>query len=147
MCIRDSTTTDDSTLNTNFGESLAMDKDGTTLIIGAPGADDSTQPDGGSIYYYKWNADGSTNTYTLQQTIFAPDTQINMNFGSTIDINDSGTRLVIGAENLGNSRHMDFDSGGTTFDLQDTQFVDFNVGSGGAYTATCLLYTSDAADE
>jgi len=31
---------------------------------------------------------------------------------------------------------MDFDSGGTTFDLQDTQFVDFNVGSGGAYTAT-----------
>ena len=23
----------------------------------------------GAVYYYKWNADGSTNTYTLQQTI------------------------------------------------------------------------------
>ena len=31
---------------------------------------------------------------------------------------------------------MRFDSGSTTFDLQDTQFVDANVGSGAVYTAT-----------
>ena len=114
-----------------------MSKDGTTLIVTAPGFDNGNQADAGVIYYYKWDADGdSTLSYTLQQTINAPVTDLNLRFGSSIDINDSGSRLVIGAENFGNSREMRFDSGETTFDLQDTQFVDTNVGSGGAFTAT-----------
>ena len=54
---------DGSSLNTDFGESLAMSKDGTTLIIGAPGVDSGIQTDAGAVYYYKWNVDGSTNTY------------------------------------------------------------------------------------
>jgi hypothetical protein len=127
---------DGSSINTAFGESIAMSKDGETLIIGAPGVDGTEQPDGGAIYYYKWNADGSTNTYTLQQTISAPDTQDNMKFGTTLDINQSGTRLVIGAEKFANAREIKFDSGETTFDLQDTTIVDSNTESGGAYTAT-----------
>ena len=127
---------DGSSINTAFGESLAMSKDGTTLIVGAPGVDGSQQIDGGAIYYYKWNADGSTNTYTLQQTITAPDTQDNMKFGTTLDIDQTGTRLVIGAEKFANAREMKFDSGETTFDLQDTTIVDLNIGSGAAYTAT-----------
>ena len=113
-----------------------MSKDGTTLIIGAPGYDDSSAQDSGAVYYYKWNADGSTNTYTLQQTITAPDKQTKCNFGSTLDITDGGTRIVIGAENLSSDREMKIDAGETTFDLQDTTFVDQNPGSGGAYTAT-----------
>jgi hypothetical protein len=127
---------DGSSLNREFGQSLTMNKDGTILIIGAPGADKTEQADAGKIYYYKWNVDGSTNTYTLQQTIEAPDTQVNMRFGSSLDINDSGTRIVIGAEKFSNSREHKFDAGETTFDLQDTRFVDENIGSGGAYTAT-----------
>ena len=128
---------DGSSLNTQFGDSIAMSKDGTTLVITAPGADKTDQADAGAVYYYKWDADGdSTLAYTLQQTINAPDTASNMRFGSTIDIDNSGTRLVIGAENFGNSRTMAFDSGATTFDLQDTEFSDFNTGSGAAYTAT-----------
>ncbi len=127
---------DGSSLNTKFGEAITMSKDGTTLIVGSPGFDDSTAADTGAVYYYKWNADGSTNTYTLQQTIIAPDKQINSRFGSTVDLNDSGNRLVIGSENLSSSREMKFDVGETTFDLQDTGFSDENVGSGGAYTAT-----------
>ncbi len=131
------TSADGSSLNTQFGESLAMSKDGTTLVVGVPGYDNSSQTDAGAIYYYKWDADGdSTLAYTLQQTITAPDTQINMKFGSTLDINDSGTRLVIGAEKFANDREMKFDLGETTFDLQDTRIVDLNIGSGGAYTAT-----------
>ena len=59
-----------------------------------------------------------------------------MRFGTTIDINDAGTRIVIGAENFESSREMQFDSGETTFDLQDTTVVDSNPGSGGAFTAT-----------
>ena len=130
------TNAEDSTLNTKFGEAISMSKDGATLIIGAPGTDSADQADGGAVYYYKWNADGSTNTYTLQQTINAPDTQINCRFGSTVDINDTGTRMAIGAENLTSRREGQYDSGETTFDLQDTTFSDVYVGSGGAYTAT-----------
>ena len=131
-------TGDGSTLNTSFGDSLTMSKDGTTLIVGSPGIDDESTGDAdtGAVYYYKWNADGSTNTYTLQQTIKAPDAGSNMRFGSTLDINHDGNRIVIGAEKFANSREMKFDSGETTFDLQDTAIVDLNVGSGGAYTAT-----------
>ena len=140
------TTADGSTLNTSFGNALTMSKDGTTLIVGSPGADNTDQPDAGAVYYYKWNADGSTNTYTLQQTINAPDTQSNMNFGSSVDINDSGNRLVIGAEKFANAREMKFDSGATTFDLQDTRVVDENIGSGGAYTAT-MYHTQFVIDD
>ena len=129
-------TADGSTANTAFGDALAMSKDGNTLIIGAPGVDQSDQADGGAIYYYKWNADGSTNTYTLQQTVNAPDSQINMKFGTTLAINPAGTRLVIGAESFASSREMKIDLGETTFDLQDTLIVDTNIQSGGAYTAT-----------
>ena len=59
-----------------------------------------------------------------------------MKFGTSLDINHSGTRVVIGAENFATSREMKFDSGETTFDLQDTNIVELNTGSGGAFTAT-----------
>ena len=126
----------DSTLNTAFGESLSMSKDGTTLVISAPGRDNLGQADAGAVYVYKWNMDGSTNTYTLHQTIYSPETATNMQFGSTVHINHDADRLVIGAEKFANSRTVKFDSGLTTFDLQDTQIVDLNIGSGGVFTAT-----------
>jgi len=127
---------DGSSINTAFGESIAMSKDGTTLMIGAPGVDGTSHPDAGAVYYYKWNADDSTNTYTLQQTISAPESSTNMKFGTSLDINDAGTRVILGAENFASSREMKFDAGETTFDLQDTTIVDSNTGSGGAFTAT-----------
>jgi len=127
---------DGSSINTAFGESMAMSKDGTTLIIGAPGVDGTAHADAGAVYYYKWNADDSTNTYTLQQTISAPSSSTNMKFGTSLSINHSGTRVVMGAENFATAREMKFDSGETTFDLQDTNIVDLNTGSGGAFTAT-----------
>jgi len=130
------TSADGSSLNTAFGDSMSMVSDGTTLIIGAPGVDGTEQIDAGAVYYYKWNADGSTNTYTLQQTLNAPDTQTNMRFGTSLDTNHNGTRLTIGAENSSTPRDMKIDSGETTFDLQDTMFVDLNTGSGATFTAT-----------
>ena len=44
------TSADGSSLNTAFGESMSMSKDGTVLIIGAPGVDGrfTTQPDAGA---------------------------------------------------------------------------------------------------
>ena len=138
------TSADGSSLNTEFGESMSMNKDGTVLVIGSPGVDgtgdSTTQPDAGAVYHYKWNADGSTNTYTLQQTIVAPDSQSNMKFGTSIDLNETGTRVVIGAEQASTPREMKIDAGDTTFDLQDTTIGDLNTGSGAAFTAT--MYNS-----
>ena len=127
---------DGSTLNTQFGESLAMSKDGTKLFVGAPGVDGTIAADSGAVYVYKWNRDGSTNTYTLDQTINEPDTNTGAKFGSSLSVNHAGTRLIIGAEGTANIREMKFDSGKTTFDLQDTTVVDLNLQSGAVYTAT-----------
>ena len=41
---------DGSSLNTAFGDSMTMSKDGDTLVIGAPGYDDSTEADAGAVY-------------------------------------------------------------------------------------------------
>jgi hypothetical protein len=130
------TNADGSTLNTAFGETISMSKDGELLVISAPGVDRGEQTDAGAIYIYKWNADGSTNTYTLQQTIAAPESSTNMRFGSTVQINTAKNRIVIGAEKFGNHRNMRFDNGITTFDLGNTGIVDLNIGSGGVFTAT-----------
>ena len=43
------TSTDGSSLNTQFGDSIAMSKDGTRLIIGAPGVDKADQDDAGAL--------------------------------------------------------------------------------------------------
>ena len=134
---------DGSSENMNFGDSIAMSKDGTTLLIGAPGTevqDGSTtvfKNDSGSVYYYKWNADGSTNTYTLQQTILPPKSNMsNSNFGSAVSLNSTGKRALISAIGSANPRTMKFDSGATTFDLQDTNVVDINRESGAVYSAS-----------
>ena len=127
---------DGSSINLEFGEGLSMSKDGTTLVVTAPGYDNGTQDDAGVMYYYKWNDDGSTLTYTLKQTLVSPETNTNMKFGSSVAINQAGNRVVIGAEKFANTRDMKFDLGATTFDLQDTEIVDIHVGSGGAFTAT-----------
>ena len=130
------TSGDGSTLNTSFGESITMSKDGTKLFVGAPGVDGTDTPDTGVVYVYKWNRDGSTNTYTLDQTISEPDTLSGAKFGSSLSVNQSATRLIIGAEKAANPREMKFESGETTFDLQDTTIVDTNASSGAVYTAT-----------
>ena len=133
---------DGSSLNDQFGDNISMSNDGISLIISAPGKeieDGSTQTfkdNAGIVYVYKWNADGSTLTYTQQQALQDPDVQSGANFGSSLHINSDGTRIVIGAEGRDNPRTMKFDSAETTFDLQDTQIVDTNKQSGVVYTAT-----------
>ena len=127
---------DGSTLNTAFGEAISMSIDGELLVISAPGTEAGEQTDAGAVYVYKWKADGSTNTYTLSDTIAAPEAASNIRFGSTVQVNRMKNRIAIGAEKFGNSRTMRFDSNSTTFDLGDTLIVDLNIGSGAVFTAT-----------
>ena len=133
---------DGSSKNTAFGDSIAMSKDGTELIVGAPGTEvqdgSSTtfKDDAGAVYYYKWNADGSTNTYTLQQTITPTGDITNIKFGAKVNINQTGNKIIIAAQGADNPRTMKFDTGSTTFDLQDTQVIDINREAGAVFTAT-----------
>jgi len=130
------TPSDGSSLNTSFGDAIAMSKDGTTLVISAPGIDNGLQVDAGAVYEYKWNDDGSTDSYTLKQVLQAPEDATNMRFGSTLAINSAGDRLVIGADQFATRLPVLFDFGATTFDLQDTNIVELNKNSGTVFTAT-----------
>ena len=134
-------TSDGSSVDKAFGNAIAMSKDGSKLLITAPGNNNGLQDDAGAVYYYKWNADGSTNTYTLHQTLNSPETQTNMKFGSSIDISPDGKRIIIGASKFSSNTEMAFDNGATTFDLQDTNIIDINLESGGVFTAT--LYDTE----
>ena len=128
---------DGSSNDTQFGHSLDMSSDGTTLIISAPGLDDGVVTNTGAVYYYKWNDQSSSETYTLKQTIKLPNTGINnLSFGSTIKLNKAGDRLLIGAQSFSTPTEMKFDFGATTFDLQDTAIVEKNRSSGATFTAT-----------
>ena len=133
---------DGSSNDTQFGHSLGMSNDGTTLIVSAPGLDDGVVTNTGAVYYYRWNDQSSSETYTLKQTIKLPNTGINnLSFGSTIKLNKTGDRLLIGAQSFSTPTEMNFDFGATTFDLQDTAIVEKNKSSGATFTAT--KYNSD----
>ena len=133
---------DGSSMNNQFGADMSMSKDGKTLVISAPGAeveDGSTgtfQNDAGKVFVYQWNLDGSTNQYTQTQSILPPSKKSNIKFGSSVHINKIGNRIAIGSEGKDNPRRMLFDSGETTFDLQDTNIVDMNKQSGSVFVAT-----------
>ena len=53
-------------MNTAFGDSTGHEQGRYSADqLVAPGVDGTyDNPDTGAVYYYKWNADGSTNTYT-----------------------------------------------------------------------------------
>jgi hypothetical protein len=131
---------DGSTKDIQFGKDISMSTDGKTLVISAPGFDNNTQNNAGAVYVYKWMVDGSTSEYSLDQTIYSPETDSNMQFGSSLKLNKQASRLLIGAENYTNKTKNDIDFDATTFDLGDTTISEYYAQSGAAYTAT--IYNS-----
>ena len=74
-------------------------------------------------------------------------TSPNVKFGAKVNINQSGNRIIIAAQGADNPRTMKFDNGSTTFDLQDTEFVDVNREAGAVIqqqnTIQCMLSMTD----
>ena len=130
---------DGSTKDIQFGKDISMSTDGKTLVISAPGFDNNTQNNAGAVYVYKWMVDSSTSEYSLDQTIYSPETDSNMQFGSSLKLNKQASRLLIGAENYTNKTKNDIDFDATTFDLGDTTISEYYAQSGAAYTATISL--------
>src|SRR5262249_15944822 len=82
----------DGTAGDQFGASVAID--GTTAVVGAPRHQGPASVNKGSPVYV-FTLSGST--WSLQQQLFAGDSSINNDFGSSVAI--QGDTLVVGADN------------------------------------------------
>lgn len=75
----------------NFGQSAAMNADGTVLVVGAPGYDKQGTYDQGQVFIY--NLDSSTAEPTLFQIISR--SAVNYNVGYNVDISGDGAYMAI----------------------------------------------------
>jgi hypothetical protein len=81
-----------------------MSKDGTRLIISAPAYDNAEQADAGAIYYYKMER-RRIHKYLHPTTDDCQPRHTDQHaFWFQLDMNDAGTRMVIGAERSANYR-------------------------------------------
>ena len=76
-----------------FGFSVALSEGGTTIVVGAPG-EDTAGSNAGAAYVFERN--GSTGLWYQDQKLTAA-TGTNAAFGESVDIDDYGDTLVVGA--------------------------------------------------
>ncbi|HLI27309.1 MAG TPA: FG-GAP repeat protein, partial [Chloroflexota bacterium] len=80
----------------NFGASVALNQDGTTALIGAPGANSSR----GAAYVFT----RSGTVLSLQQTITASDGVAGDQFGASVALTDDGNTALVGAPGANSSQ-------------------------------------------
>ena len=96
--------------NDAFGTSVALSRDGSTLVVGAPressasvgvGANqnDNSAPDAGAAYVFV----RSGNSWLQQAYIKASNSESNDAFGSSVSLSADGNVLAVGAANEGSS--------------------------------------------
>lgn len=78
-----------------FGRSVAISRDGTTIVVGASGVAPSSA---GAAYVF--TNDGSP-TWTEKQKIVGSDTAGGDNFGWDVAVSDDGTTIIVGAQSQG----------------------------------------------
>ncbi len=82
-----------------FAHSLALSTDGTTLAIGARLRNLTTPAatDGGAVYVYTRSGTGAATTFTLRDSLQAPDAAASDQFGVGVGISGDGKILAVGA--------------------------------------------------
>lgn len=82
--------------NSNFGNSLSISDDGSTLAVGAPGFTPSTglETSGAACVYV---AGATAGTWAEKQALTAFDRQTLDNFGYCVSLTDDGSLLYVGA--------------------------------------------------
>lgn len=75
-----------------FGDSVAITPDGTRVIVGAPQDDTRADTAGCATVFVRSGA-----TWTLEQTLLAPDAATDDQLGRAVAIDSSGTRAIVGA--------------------------------------------------
>lgn len=77
-----------------FGISLALDRVGDTVLIGAE--DDGSDPEAaGGAYVFQYDA--STDTWSETQKLVAPDREKNAEFGASVALTEDGDLALVGA--------------------------------------------------
>jgi Bacterial Ig domain/FG-GAP repeat len=83
----------DETANADFGASVHVSKDGTFIVIGAPGAGASA--DAGAAYAFR----RVNNTWSEEQKFVASNAASGDRFGHSVQCDDFGTAVIVGAPN------------------------------------------------
>ena len=78
----------------SFGQSVGIDQDGDTIVVGGFG-EDTTATDSGAAYIFT----RSGSTWSQQALLKASDAAASDNFGSSVDISNDGDIVSIGAMN------------------------------------------------
>ena len=122
-------TSGDGAANDQFGRSVAVTGDGSTVVVGTPwiGAKDT---DFGSVYVFTKQADGS---YLQPQKLVAVDGASGDNFGDSLAVSADGLIIVIGASC----------SGGKGIDSGSVYI--FTKQANGSYLETHKLVATDGA--
>jgi hypothetical protein len=109
--------------NDRFGDKIAMDQTGSTLIISSDHSLDN-KLDSGIIYVLKRSLSGQ---YQLQQKIGSPSSNAGEMFGSNISLSPDGKTLLVTASGGTQSIPMNFDSYTERFenslDLYGSEYV------------------------
>jgi len=112
-----------------FGSTVLMSDDGTYLFVASTSVNDG-KTNVGKVFIYKQN---TATQYVLNQTLDNPSTDVNLNFGQALAIDDLGQLLTVTGH--GDNKFIDitFDKGATTLDNGTCHFGDTAKGSGAVY--------------
>lgn len=113
----------DPTENMNYGMLVAISRDGTRCVVGAPNANSGGVTGAGALYVYS-----RTGTiWTLEQRLQASDLAQNGRFGYSASLTSNGDRLIVGAPgatdagNIGGGAAYIFTRGGTNWTQESRQ--------------------------
>lgn len=109
-----------------FTKSIAVNNDGTQLIIGCP-KDKSIKLDQGLVYVYKQ----VSGTFVLDQTLYSPENKTAIMFGWKVSCDKN--KIVVNAKNGDVNITTTFDKKKTVFDHKFTYFAYENDDQGALY--------------
>jgi hypothetical protein len=107
----------------NFGSSIAISDDANHIAIGANLVNVTGRNDAGVVLVYKM----TDNSYTLLQTIYSQENEVNEQFGSKLGFMNNDQTLAIFSANKDSARALTFDKNSTTFDKDSCSFGDVVV--------------------
>tara|TARA_Y100000389_G_scaffold195548_1_gene227117 strand:+ start:719 stop:3955 length:3237 start_codon:yes stop_codon:yes gene_type:complete len=99
-----------------FGRCVAMNSDGTRVIVGAYQEDAASAPgqagdlsNSGSAYIYTY--DSSSSSWDTGTKIVAPDRAVDDMFGWSVAMNSDGTKVIVGARDDHHNNPVNYDAG------------------------------------
>ncbi|WP_242342072.1 FG-GAP repeat protein [Anaeromyxobacter terrae] len=137
-------TASDGAAQANFGSSLALTSDGTTLVAGARYDDGPTTTDQGAAYVFRWNG----SSFEEATKLTASDGATWDNLGTSVAVSADGNTVVAGAPyhdvgaNGGQGTAYLYAWDGSTWN--ETQLTASN-GSGGEYFGRAVGMSADGA--